>query len=457
MPKRLDLLLAVWALPVLILPARAQEIRSSVVVIPPSMVIPAPANLRASCPAGFTPGLGFGLSCAQAQPGGAVVLHTLAGRGPTLRGPVYQGKDGPAPSTLFILPDYTPSVVTLLLTGDKAEVSGVLPLASEEGKPLRGLPPAPKVPGAVPEVPLGIDLKRLNFDPSGLDPQGVAYDFKRGVYWIADNYRPGLARIQGRDGRLLSLCVPGDGLEPYLGSRQPGGGFSGVSISPTDRVYTILRKPLAWEGKPGHFTRIVEFDPNTERVRQLPYPIDAEDYADPAGVTTSDPVAYGDKRLLVLEQGTGKDGKPLIRVFAADITRASNINHVRNEAGQPPEAVTDKAQWRALNIGTARKTLVADLSAVGFSGGWAESMALLLDGRTLAFMSGHGFGVEGQIADYCLGPDGKPVLDPASYALSQDGALTCLGKPSQARPSLKSTREVPRLWLVTLPRKASEY
>ncbi|GFK93132.1 hypothetical protein NNJEOMEG_00962 [Fundidesulfovibrio magnetotacticus] len=458
MTLRLAFLLAVWALPALFTPALAdaQDIRSSEVVTPPAMAIPAPPALKAVAPKGFTLGLGYGLSCAQAQPGGAMVLHSLTGRGPTLRGPSVAEAAGTAPSALFVLPDYTPAVVTLILSGARAEVTGVLPLAGEDGKPLRGLPPASRQPGAHVEIPLSLGLKPLAFDPTGMDPTGVVYDFKRGAYWIVDGYRPALARVSSGGGHVQALYVPGDGLEPYLGSKRPGGGFSGVSLSPTDKLYTIMRRPLAWEGKPGHFTRIVEFDPSSERVRQMPYLLE-EDYADPESVTTGDPVAYADKRLLVLEQGLGKDGAPLVRVFSADLTRAHNIHTVRNEAGQPPEAVTDKAQWRALAINSARKTLVLDLKQAGFTGSWAESMTLLNDGRTLLFMSGHGFGVEPQIAGFATGSDGKPVLDPAAYTLNPDGSLVCEGRPVKTAFTLKPTWEVPRIWLVTLPKKATDY
>lgn len=438
-------------------PLPAPVVHSPVVVFPPSMMITPPARLAAQFPKGFMPGLGFGLNSAQVQADGTVVLHTLTGRGPTLQGPSVVQKDGRAASTIFILPAFNPTLVTMKILGDKAEVVGMLPLKDEEGKLLRGLPPASRGAANPAEVPLDLDLKRLEHDPTGLDPQGVAYDFKRSVYWIADGYRPALVRVSPRDGRVTGMYSATDGLEEILETRRAGWGFSGVSVSITGKVYTIMRGVLSSQGKPAIFSRIVELDPDTERVRQIPYPIDDEIFADPASVATGEIVAFADKRVLVLEQGIDKEGRPRSLVYSADLTQAHNIHKVRNDEGNTLEVITDKAQLRKLGQRMARKTLVLDLHQAGFSGGKAESMTLLSDGRTLVFMSGHGFGLEGQIAGASVGPDGKPALDACQYELGENGKLTFAGKPSSAVIGIRPTQEVPRLWVAVLPKKVTEY
>ena len=439
--------------------ARAQEtaVRSPQVVIPPSMMTPAPGKLAAQFPRGFMPGLGFGLNGAQVQADGTVVLHTLTGRGPTLAGPMVAGKNGQDASTIFILPAFNPAIVTMTLSSDKAEVVGMLPLKDEEGKPLRGLPPAPGGGASPVEVPLDLALTRLEPDSSGIDPQGVAYDFKRSVYWLADGYRPALLRISPRDGRVLGMYSAKDDMEEILTTRRVGWGFSGISVSPAGKVHTMMRGVLSAQGKPAIFSRIVEFDPDTERVRQIPYPIDDEIFADPSGVGTGEIVAFADKRVLVLEQGIGKDGRPRSLVYSADLTQAHNIHRVRDDAGNTLEAITDKAQLRKMGQNMARKTLVLDLHQAGFKGEKAESMTLLSDGRTLVFMSGHGFGLEGQIAGASVGQDGKPVLDAVGYELGPDGKLLHGGQPTGAVIGIRPTAEAPRLWVAVLHKKASDY
>jgi hypothetical protein len=455
----LCLFLAAWVLPVFCLPASAQapEVRSPEVIVPQAMMVPVPEHLRGQFPNGFLPGLGFGLNCAQAQADGSMVLNTLTGRGPTVKGPMVPGQGALAPSSVFILPGFTPSIATMKLTGNKAEVLGMLALKDEDGNPLRGIPPAPTVHGGQVELPLDLALKRLEFDKHGVDPQGVAYDAKRGVFWVADGYRPALLRVSPRDGRTLIALAPGSGLEDYLATRRAGWGFSGTSISPTGKVYTIMRGVLFVEEKPAIFSRIIEFDPDTERVRQLPYPIDDETFPDPAAVSTGEVVAFADKRLLVLEQGVDKSGKSRSLVFSVDLTQTHNINKVYNDARQPPEVLREKAQWRKQDLKLARKTMVLDLHAAGFTGAFAESMTLLSDGRTLAVMSGHGFGLEVPIADSSVRPDGKPVLDPTKYQLGADGRLLFEGQPSKAVLGIRPTREIPRLWVATLPKRAADY
>jgi len=214
---------------------------------------------------------------------------------------------------------------------------------------------------------------------------------------------------------------------------------------------------LSVAGKPATFSRIIELDPDSERVRQLPYPIDEETFADVSQVMTGEVVAFADKRILVLEQGPGKNGKPRSLIYSVDLTQAGNINRVFNDAGQPIEVITDKAQWAKMKVSLARKTLVLDLHAAGFQGDYAESMTLLSDGRTLAVMSGHGFGLEGQIAGYATYPNGQPVFDTGQYQLGKDGGLTFDGHPTKAVLGIKPSKEIPRLWLATLPKKVSDY
>lgn len=435
--------------------AQPAEVRAPEVVIPSTMAIPAPEALKALFPKGLVPGLGFGLNCAQGQPDGGMVLHTLTGRGPAVAGPAVVDGGTLRGSTIFVQPSFNPSIVTMKLAGSKAEVVGLLPLKNENGSPVRGLPPGPAVPGAMARVPLDVTLKPLPYDAGGIDPQGVAYDFKRGAFWLADGYRPGLARVSPRGGAVLAMVSPGAGLEEYLGTCRPGWGFSGVSVSPAGKVYTMMRGVLFVDGVPGVFSRVLEYDPDTERVRQLPYPVE-EMFPDPAAVMTGDPVAYADRRILVLEQGVDKDGRRRSLVFAADLTRANNISRVFNDAGQPPEVITDRPKL-AKAFALARKTLVLDLQEAGFTGGWAESMALLADGRTLAFMSGHGFGLEQQISGAVTGPDGKPVLDPSAYEMGPGGKLTFDGKPTQAQIGFRPSSVSPRLWVATLPKKVSDY
>lgn len=432
------------------------EVRAPEVVIPASMMLPAPESLKSLFPQGFFPGLGFGVSTIQAQQDGSLVLLTLSGRGPTVPGPAVPAPDGQTASAIFILPAYTPSIVTLKLAGARAEVIGVLPIKDEDGKPMRGLPP-PTAKNAAQPVPLSLSLARLQPDPKGVDPQGIAYDPKRGVYWLTDGYRPAVLRISARDGRVLALDGPENTFEPFLATHRPGWGFAGASVSPPGKLYTIMRGPLFWEGKPAIVSRIIEFDPDTERVRQLAYPLDLETFADPAQLATSDIVAVADKRVLVLEQGLDKDGKPRSLVFAADLTQAHNINRVFNEAGQPAEAMRDGAQWRKADLRPARKTLVLDLQAAGFPGARAESMTLLADGRTLAFMSGQGFGLEAQMTGYEKDSQGQPVLSLPSYQLQENGTLSYQGKPSGAAVGIRPAKDTAHMWMALLPKKVTEY
>ena len=424
----------------------------------PDAVIAVPPALRAAFPKGLTQGMGFGLNCALTQPSGFMIFHGVTGRGPVFAGPMLQQAGGVAPSAIFAVPEYTPQVVSLKVTRQSAEPLAFLPLKDSLGTAMRCLPPGPEKPGAPVEVPLDCALKPLAFDAKGVDPQGVAQDHKRTSLWVCDGYGPALYRLDMGTGVIREAVRPGAGLPMLLNGRaRPGAGFNGVCVTPSGLVVTIYHAPWEEEGVRGIFTRMVEYDPESQRVRQFAYPLEMDGYKEGREIHTGAILNVDENRYLVLEQSRAGEGPWESRVYAADTTQAVSINTLKTADGKALETVTIPALWAKDHVRMARKTLVLDLNAAGWTGREAESMALLPDGRTLAVMAGGGFGMQAVVENPGLDAGGKPVTAPEAYVLDGSGVLRLNGEPTKAGITLKPVRDTPELWLFAMPRAAKEY
>lgn len=433
--------------------------RNIPVRLPAEASLAAPAALKPQFPKGLAQGMGFGLNCALTEPGGVMVFHSVTGRGPTLAGPMVQQGDALASSALFVLPDYTPSVVFLRVTSQWAEPLAVLPIKDSTGASMRCLPPAPAKSDISAEVPLDLGLKRLPFDSRGIDPQGVAQDFKRNSLWVCDAYSPTLFRLEVATGVIREAVRPGEGLPTLLtGQCKPGLAFNGVCLTPTGLVVTIFHSPWEEQGVRGIFSRIVEYDPESLRVRQFAYPLDLDAYKTGRDIRTGAIVNVGENKFLVVEQCRTENGEWDSKVFAADVTQAVSINTLKTADEKPLETVTDPVLWAKDHVRMARKSLVLDLTAAGWPPDReVEGMALLPDGRTLAVMAGGKFGMKAVVENPGLDAGGAPVVDPAAYVLADKGALLLNGAPTKASIAVKPDPEGAELRMFPLAKPAMEF
>ncbi len=426
--------------------------------LPPDAVVAVPPALKPVFPKGLPQGMGFGLTCALAQPGGFMIFHGVTGRGPVQAGPMLQESEGLAPTAIFAVPDYSPAVVSLKVTPQFAEPLAILPIKDSQGTPMRCLPPGPARPGDLAEVPLDSALKRLPYDPRGIDPQGVVQDFKRNSLWVCDAYGPALYRLEMATGVIREAVRPGAGLPSLLtGRSKPGMGFNGVCVTPSGLVVTIYRAPWEEDGVRGIFSRIVEYDPDSQRVRQFAYPVDLDDYKEGREIHTGSIVCVSENKYLILEQCRKDDGRWENKVYAADTSKAVSINILKTADDKALETVTSPALWAKDHVRMAVKTLVLDLNGAGWQGLEAESMALLPNGRTLAVMAGGGFGVKAVVENPGKDAEGRPVTAPAAYVLDGSGVLHLDGAPTKATVALKPERDTPELWMFALPKAAKDY
>ena len=194
--------------------------------------------------------------------GGERRLWAVTDRGPNGLVEVHGGR-GTAKRRTMLAPEFVPSLVLLDTSwmaeaGDAPSETGtvaverIVPLKGRSGRPLSGRPNGVGRDEAV-YSPDG--SARLAADAGGVDTEGVVAAGDGG-FWLVEEYRPSIMRVDGR-GRLAARYVPEGTSLPgadtsvvanlparYAG-RADNRGFEAVAISPDgSRLFALLQSPL---------------------------------------------------------------------------------------------------------------------------------------------------------------------------------------------------------------------
>ena len=185
-----------------------------------------------------------------------------------------------------------------------------------------------------------------------------------------------------------------------LRRRRPNRGFEGVTLLPDGKtLVAVLESPLdnpKETGRASKVTRLFAFDTQSGRSRQYLYVQDAVDDHN------SDLVAISQTELLVLERDAGMPGDTshpaaIKRVYRVDLTGATDVSDSSDRAegmllnGKTVESSTP-AELAAHGIVTVRKSLVADLLALGYPHDKPEGITIL-NYSTIAISNDDDFGV----------------------------------------------------------------
>lgn len=179
----------------------------------------------------------------------------------------------------FIVPDFTPTLVKVRLSGKSAKVLESLPLTTPDGDAVTGLPPF--VGTADPRAVLadGKPSKKLS-NPNGLDTEGVVATDDG--FWVVDEYGPSIAHVD-KNGHVTARYVPKgtekryrgadcrivESLPAYLARRSPNRGFEDVALLPDGKtIVAALQSPLEGQEK-SLTTKLVEFDTTAGKVERV--------------------------------------------------------------------------------------------------------------------------------------------------------------------------------------------
>jgi 2',3'-cyclic-nucleotide 2'-phosphodiesterase / 3'-nucleotidase / 5'-nucleotidase len=301
---------------------------------------------------------------------GRYTFKTHTDRGPNLD-PVSVGKDGKKLRRPFLYPDFQPRWVQFSFdpASKTLRLDGQTPLTFN-GKKMTGLPNKLGGDGAD-EIPVNQKGNPVKTDLMGIDPEGIARA-EDGSYWMSDEYRPSLLHFSA-DGKLLTRLVPegspkGTGtpsLPAHYRMRQLNRGFEGVAYR-DGTVYGFLQSAL--DGDQG-FTRVVAVDAKTGKPSaEYRYEFEPTNEGVAKIDKIGDAVALPNGAFLVIEQNSATGASSFHSVFKIEIGEGEKL----------------------------KKTLVADLVALGVSNYEKVEGLSVVDKSTLALVTDNDFNATGR-------------------------------------------------------------
>ena len=406
-------------------------------------------HVHAAFPDGFFPSFGSGLAFKGMAEDGSLEFFCLTDRGPNGDGPELPALAGPGTmgSKIFPAPGFTPSIGVLSVGAQHAALQEVLPIKTAAGDLASGLPIPHGEMGNSAEIPVFDELRfdpagKANFSLAGIDSEAIAYDRKRKLLWITDEYGPFLIAIDPETGVIRQRHAPGGGLPAVLALRRANRGMEGMTLDPaTDTIHAFLQSPLsggaamyAPTGKQekverfARFTRWVEFDPaSAGTLRMLAYPLDGKDYAHgrTGNAKLGDMVALGDGKFIVIEQGEGPNGTMFNKLMLVEIGAATDIAAAHYNPGT---ADLEKSSMSGVSEGGASwagvvpltKTMLLDLNTMDWVAEKAEGLALV-DASTLAMTNDNDFGMKTRV--YNAAGDELMQADVTGFEVDASGAI----------------------------------
>lgn len=396
-------------------------------------------------PYGFVGGYGSALAFkSYDKKTGEYQFYALTDRGPNGDAPNYVENGETLASKYFLSPNFTPRIGILKIKSGKAQINESIALKNKDQSYLTGLPIAPGTTGSSLEMPLLPTMEKLNYDPNGMDPEGIAVD-KQGNFWISDEYGPFIAKFS-KKGQLIQKLSPGNGLPSVLKYRIPNRGMEGLSISPSGEIFSSVQSILDINGETNNalFTRIVIYDPKTKKTKMYAYPVNMTKFKKAKDLKIGDIYAVNEKQLLVIEQGKDKNGEMRNVINLVDISKATDLTGKKIN-GKELETISNPDELNILNIKMASSKEILNLRELGWDMEKAEGITLLPDRKTIAIVNDNDFGV-------AVSTDhGEDITDLNYDALTKKWTLDSKEIPTNVKFSANSPAERKNvIWLFTI-------
>ena len=454
------------------------------------------AAVKAEFPKGFLPSYGSGLSFKGKAADGSLEFYGITDRGPNGDGPkvpnsvVTSGATGTSDAKFFPSPSFTPSFGLISIGKDGAILKSSTAIKFSTTINASGLSIASGKVGSSAEVPLNDAAKfdassKTKFSDYGLDTESIVYDAARGAVWVSDEYGPFILKIDVATGVILKKYQPGTGaadLPAVLLKRRANRGMEGLTLEvASGKLHGFVQSPLD-DGKASYivpgataatsesikdyakFNRWVEFDPATEKTKLYAYPIDSKQYT--AGKTGNaklgDMVSLGNGKFIVLEQGSGPDGKVFNKLMLVQVP--SNATDIANMGTDLEKSSMTGAAVNGVNYADVvllKKTQLFDLNNAGWLAEKAEGLALV-DENTLALTNDDDFGMKTVIVD----PSGaivasadvtKCTVDANGALTTTAGALGCTAGNTMRVSRGADTERPNRIWLFKFNKKLTDF
>jgi hypothetical protein len=447
------------------------------------------ARVKQDFPLGFLPSYGSALAFKGINASGDLEFYGLTDRGPNGDGPNVPSLSGSGTtgSKIFPSPDFTPSIGLITVGKAGAVLDSTVPIKASPTANATGLPIPEGSLGNSAEVPVMDAMKydaagKAVFNANGLDSEAIAFDKKRNVLWISDEYGPFIVKVDAATGIIQNKYAAGSGLPTIFAKRRANRGMEGLALdSGSDRLHGFLQSPLSDGSAPyaltgkseqierfARFTRWIEFDPvSGATTKMFAYPISAADYQDgrTGNAKLGDVVALGNGKFIVVEQGADPAGKVFNRLMLVDIGSATDISATAFNAdtsdlekSSMAGAAVNGANWS--KVVPLRRTQLLDLNAIGWLAEKAEGLTVV-DANTLAIANDNDFGMKTKV----FAPSGEAVMDADVTKCNVDAAGTIVtgsapgcNAANTIRVARGTDAERPsRLWLLKFGKALSSY
>lgn len=414
------------------------------VALPDSEYIPVPAYAQ-QFPKGLEMGYGSALAWKGFGPNGSLEFYGVTDRGPNMDSLKYEAAGKKAvPTKIFPSPNFTPRIGVIRVSQGHAQVVSSQPIRDSKAALISGRPLPQGRVGATGEVGLDLSLNTLPSDLHGLDPEGILTD-ANGNFWISDEYGPFVVQLDP-NGREIKRFAPGQGLPAILQQRTPNRGGEGLTMSPNGHLWLLVQSTLNIDGKTknlANFTRLVEIDPVTDKIKTYAYPITKGDYKKTGKMKLGDIHALSNHTFLVIEQGKGADGKMHNWIQYVDLKGATDITNLKangKELEFSPDAMGVLFQ-------PAHKELFLDLRALGWKTEKAEGITLLPDRKTLAIINDNDFGITTKAK---ASDSNDPDVGDYIYRAATKDVVNKKGQPVKLNLSMDKGPDQTELWLITM-------
>ncbi len=447
------------------------------------------AKVKEDFPLGFLPSFGSALAFKGMAANGDLEFYGLTDRGPNGDGPNVPSLSGSGStgSKIFPAPGFTPSIGIITVGKAGAVLDTVMPIKTSATVNSTGLPIPEGSLGNSAEVPVMDAMKfdaasKAVFNANGIDSEAIAFDRKRNVLWLSDEYGPFIVKVDAATGVIQGRHAPGTGLPKIFAKRRANRGMEGLSLdTTTDRLHGFLQSPLsdgtalyAVTGKNeqverfARFTRWIEFDPAAGvTTRMYAYPIDAADYQDgrTGNAKLGDVVALGNGKFIVIEQGADPKGRVFNRLMLVEVGAATDIAGAAFNAdtsdlekSSMAGSAVNGADWS--KVVPLKKTRLLDLNAIGWLAEKAEGLTVV-DANTLAIANDNDFGLKTKV----FAPSGAVLADADVTKCNVDAAGAIVTGSASGCNAANTIRVAPgtdverpsRLWLIKFGKPLASY
>ncbi len=307
---------------------------------------------------------------------------------------------------IFAVPEYDPTILHVRVQNGSIVILKAIPIVTQSGKPVTGIP---NIKGRD-DQPFNFNgTVKLNFNPNGLDPEGIVHT-SGGDFWLVEEYSPSLLHIDGA-GKVLKRFVPAgvpltgtdypvvSTLPAIFGKRKSNRGFEGVTLSHDEKtLYIVLQSPLLNPnrtiGNASRNTRVLVFDIASESVT-AEFVYRFEDVRDFTFNTSTDPtemkssaIVFYNPTTLFIEERTDK----IAKLYSVDFNDDKATNILGSQWDDPAtspslEALADPA---TRGVKVLPKTLLIDLSKLPGMPDKIEGVAMI-DNKTIAVSNDNDF------------------------------------------------------------------